>query len=89
MSEGARVVIELDREAAACIAAAAKTRGVSVGDYVRDIAVNQARRDIRASEHDVIALTPEQQLELWKALQESPQLTDEQRRLGAIIRGEA
>jgi ribosomal protein S18 acetylase RimI-like enzyme len=37
---------------------------------------------------EVIALTPEEQKELWDALNVTPNLSDAQRRLGATMRGE-
>jgi hypothetical protein len=37
---------------------------------------------------ELIRLTPSEQLALWQALEAIPQLTESQRRLGAIIRGE-
>ena len=48
-------------------------------------------RQIRASAapQEVIRLTPDQQLALWNALNEAAKLTAAQRRLGAIMRGEA
>ena len=36
----------------------------------------------------VDALTPEEQLRFWQALNEPPRLTDAQRRLGSVMRGE-
>jgi hypothetical protein len=38
--------------------------------------------------HEVIRLTASEQLAFWQALEETPHLTESQRRLGAIIRGE-
>jgi len=39
------------------------------------------------AQETVITLTPEAQLALWNALQQSPELTDAQRRLGVMMRG--
>jgi uncharacterized protein (DUF1778 family) len=36
-----------------------------------------------------IALTPEEQLAFWKALEEPVRLTSAQRKLGRLMRGEA
>jgi uncharacterized protein (DUF1778 family) len=63
-------------------------RHVSVSDYVRSIMVAQARREVDAAEQQVIALTPDEQLAFWEALNKPSRLTDAQRRLGAMMRGE-
>ena len=49
----------------------------------------QAKREIEGAREQVIALTPDEQLAFWNALNEPPVLTAAQRRLGAIMRGEA
>ncbi len=67
---------------------AARLRGISLSDYVRTVAVPQARREVRTAREQTIALTPEEQLAFWKALAEPPKLTEAQRRLGALMRGE-
>ena len=41
------------------------------------------------TQEQVLALTPEEQLAFWNALNQKPVLTAAQRRLGAIMRGEA
>jgi uncharacterized protein (DUF1778 family) len=65
------------------LAEAALLRKVSVSDYVRTVAVAQARREVQAAREQVIALTAEEQLAFWNALNESPKLTASQRRLRA------
>ena len=47
----------------------------------------EARESLAAREQ-TLALTPEEQLAFWKALAEPPKLTEAQRRLGSIMRGE-
>ncbi len=83
------LMVRLDAESKQCLAAAAELRHVSVSDYVRAVTVPQARREVRAAREQVVALTPEEQVAFWNALQEPPKLTAAQRRLGAIMRGEA
>jgi len=69
---------------------AAKLRQMSLSDYVRDVTVSQARREIAdARNDDVIRLSPQGQLAFWKALHAPIKLTPAQRKLGAMIRGEA
>ena len=82
------LMVRLDEESKQCLAQAAELRKISVSDYVRFVTVPQARREVRAAQEQVIALTPEEQLSFWKALEETPKLTPAQRRLGSVMRGE-
>jgi len=52
------------------------------------VVLAQAHRDAEAAEQRVIALTAEEQLAFWQVLNEPAQLTDAQRELGALMRGE-
>jgi uncharacterized protein (DUF1778 family) len=83
------LMVRLDEESKTCLSQAAELRRISVSDYVRTVTVAQARKEVRAAREQVIALTPEEQLAFWNALNDVPTLTDAQRRLGAIMRGEA
>ena len=82
------LMVRLDNESKQCLVEAAGLRHVSVSDYVRTVTVPQARREVRAAGEQVIALTPEEQLSFWNALNETPKLTAAQRRLGAVMRGQ-
>ena len=82
------LMVRLDNESKQCLAEAAGLRQLSVSDYVRAVIVPQARREIRAAREKIVALTPEEQLAFWTALNEAPRLTAAQRRLGAVMRGE-
>jgi uncharacterized protein (DUF1778 family) len=82
------LMVRLDDESKACLAEAAGLRRISVSDYVRQVTVAQARREVHAAREQTLALTPEEQLAFWKALNEAPELTDAQHRLGAAMRGE-
>ena len=82
------LMVRLDDESKQCLAEAASLRHVSVSDYVRTVTVPQARREVRAASEQVIAMTPEEQLSFWNALNETPKLTPAQRRLGSIMRGQ-
>jgi uncharacterized protein (DUF1778 family) len=73
--------IRLDEESMALLTQAAVLRRVSLSDYVRLVAVGQARREVLAARKQTLALTPEEQLAFWKALGETPRLTKAQRRL--------
>jgi uncharacterized protein (DUF1778 family) len=81
-------MVRLDDESKECLSQAAKLRGISLSDYVRVVTVPQARREILSARQQTIALTPEEQLTFWKALAEPVKLTEAQRRLGSLMRGE-
>ena len=81
------LMVRLDDESKAYLARAAELRRVSVSDYVRSVTVAQARREVLASRDQTIAMTLEEQLAFWNALNETPKLTERQRRLGAVMRG--
>lgn len=81
-------MVRLDEDSKAVLSQAAGLRQVSVSDYVRTVTVAQARREVQASREQTISLTPDEQLAFWQALNEPVKLTDAQRRLGAIMRGE-
>lgn len=82
------LMVRLDQDSKSDLAKAAALRGVSVSDYVRLVLVPQARREVSAAGDQTIALTPEEQLAFWNALQAPPRLTVAQRRLGRIMRGD-
>jgi len=81
------LMVRLDDESKAYLARAAELRRVSVSDYVRSVTVAQARREVLASRDQTIAMTLEEQLAFWNALNETPKLTERQRRLGSVMRG--
>jgi len=83
------LVVRLDEDSKTCLARAANLRGISVSDYVREVTIAQARREVRAAEEQIITLSPEAQLAFWTALNETPCLTEAQKRLGAMMRGES
>jgi hypothetical protein len=55
---------------------------------VRSVTVTQAEREVREAERQIIALAPHEQMAFWNALKEPPKLTDAQKALGALMRGE-
>jgi uncharacterized protein (DUF1778 family) len=83
------LMVRLDEKSKSYLSQAAELRHVSISDYVREITVAQARREVMAAREQVISLTPAEQLAFWTALSEPVKLTDAQKRLGAIMRGEA
>lgn len=80
------LVVRLDEESKTFLVRAAKLRGISVSDYVREVTVAQARREVRSAEEQIITLSPEAQLAFWTALNEAPRLTEAQKELGALMR---
>jgi uncharacterized protein (DUF1778 family) len=82
------LMVRLDDASKDYLAQAAELRRISVSDYVRTVTVAQARREVLAAREQTISLTPEEQLAFWNALHETPQLTEAQRKLGSIMRGE-
>jgi uncharacterized protein (DUF1778 family) len=82
------LMVRLDSASKAYLAQAAELRRISVSDYVRTVILGQARREVLAAREQTITLTPEEQLAFWTALNGAPVLTQAQRELGAVMRGE-
>lgn len=87
-SKSNMVVVSMDEESMQLLTAAAKLRAISVSDYVRNVAVAQARRDVVEPRGQTILLSGDEQLAVWQALQAPAKLTAAQKRLGKLIRGE-
>src|SRR5271167_1800018 len=83
------LMVRLDDESKAYLSRAAELRRISVSDYVRTVTIAQARREVLAADEQTLVLTPEEQLAFWQALNETPTLTESQRQLGAVMRGDA
>jgi uncharacterized protein (DUF1778 family) len=80
--------IRLDHESKEWISRAARLRGLSLSAYARAVAVPQARREVLPARGQTLVLTPEEQLAFRTALAEPTRLTETQRRLGSIMRGQ-
>src|SRR5215469_7146774 len=87
-SAGRSLMVRLDDDSKAYLTEAAKLRGISLSDYVRTVTVSQARREVLAARDQVLAMSPAEQLAFWNALAIRPGLTEPQRRLGWLMRGE-
>jgi uncharacterized protein (DUF1778 family) len=83
------LIVRLDDESKAYLSQAAELRRISVSDYVRTVTVAQAQKEVLAAREQTISLTPDEQLAFWNALNEPPRLTQAQRELGAVMRGES
>jgi len=86
-ASASRLMVRLDAESKQALAAAAELRRISVADYVRIVAVAQARREVASARDQTILLSPDEQLTFWQALSGPSKLTPAQKRLGAIMRG--
>jgi uncharacterized protein (DUF1778 family) len=82
------LMVRLDDDSKASLSQAAKLRGISLSDYVRTVTIPQARREVIAAREQTLALTPAEQLAFWNALATPPTLSESQKRLGSLMRGE-
>lgn len=83
------LMVRLDEDSKEVLARAAELRRISVSDYVRQVTVSQARKEVVAAAEQTIALTPDEQLAFWHALSGPVKLSPAQRKLGRVMRGEA
>jgi uncharacterized protein (DUF1778 family) len=86
---GSSLMVRLDDRSKSYLAQAAELRRISVSDYVRVVTVAQARREVRSAEKQTIAMTAEEQLAFWNALNSPVKLTAAQREMGTLMRGES
>jgi uncharacterized protein (DUF1778 family) len=82
------LLVRLDEESKAYLVLAAELRRISVSDYVREVTIAQARREVHSAREQTVALSPDEQLIFWNALSAPVRLTAAQRRLGSVMRGE-
>lgn len=82
------LMLRLDEAGKSAIVRAAELRSVSVSDYVRELVVTQARRELAQATRSIIGLSADEQLAFWTALQAKPRLTRPQRRLARLMRGD-
>jgi uncharacterized protein (DUF1778 family) len=87
MTKSSQLMVRLDEDSKSYLTKAAELRKVSISDYVRIVTVAQARREVSQAEQANIALTHEEQLAFWNALNATPKLTKAQRALGRTMRG--
>lgn len=83
------LMVRLDEQSKEILTRAARLRRISVSDYVRQITVAQARKEVAAAAEQTISLTPDEQLAFWTALTEPVKLTASQKKLGKLMRGES
>jgi uncharacterized protein (DUF1778 family) len=87
-AERSSVVVRLDHSSKQYLAQAARLRHVSMSEYVGQVAIPQARREVADAKRGIIRLTADEQLQFVEALHAPVRLTRAQRKLGRIMRGE-
>ena len=83
------LMVRLDEASKRYLTRAAELRGISVSDYVRQVTVSQAKKEVIAAVDQTIVMTADEQLAFWNALNTPVALTSRQKKLGKIMRGEA
>lgn len=78
----------MSKEQKSLIQRAAKLRKMAVSDYLRQVLVPMAERELKGADRQVIEMTAVEQTAFWQALEQPVKLTSAQRRLGRILRGE-
>jgi uncharacterized protein (DUF1778 family) len=81
-------MVRLDEASKDVLSQAAELRRISVSDYVRQVTVSQARREVSAAAEQTISLTSDEQMAFWAALNRPAKLTPAQKKLGKLMRGE-
>ena len=82
------LMVRLDDESKSYLCQAAELRGISLSDYVRTVTVAQARLEVLSAEGQPLALTREEPLAFWHALDRPVNLSAGHERLGRMMRGE-
>ena len=85
-TKDANLLVRFDNRAKAIVKRAASFRGLSMSDYVRSRIVPLAQRDLEEATTGVLRLSREDQIALWKALQQPRKLTRAQKALGRLVR---
>jgi len=83
------LMVRLDEDSKNVLTRAAELRRISVSDYVRQVTVTQARKEVTAATEQTIAMTPDEQLAFWSALDIPVKLTAAQKKLAKLMRGES
>ncbi len=81
------LMVRLDEDSKAILTQAAELRKMSVSDYVRQFTISQARKEVDAATDQTIALTADEQLAFWTALNQPVKLTKAQKKLSKIMQG--
>ena len=79
----------LSAEDKRAIQQAAALRRLAVSEYLRQVLVPLAKREVSSAEHSVIELSADEQLALWQALEAPAKLSKAQKKLARQMRGDA
>lgn len=86
--EDTSLLVEIDDQSWQQLTLAAKVRGVSLSEHIGEI-LRSVSEEIHLSVTDNVAISnPDDQRIFLEALEENPELTPAQRKLGAMMRGE-
>ncbi|HXD85183.1 MAG TPA: DUF1778 domain-containing protein [Urbifossiella sp.] len=88
-SSTSSLMVRLDEASKNVLSRAAELRRISVSDYVRQITISQAAKEVDAASEQTIALTSDEQFAFWTALNRPVLLTSAQKSLGKLMRGES
>ena len=81
------LMVRIDTKSKRLVKRAAELRRISASDYVRDVVVKQAEKEVAAAEDRTVRMSAEDQLAFWTALHAPVKLTRAQRRLGKLAKG--
>ena len=84
----ANLMTRMDQSSKKLVTRAATLRGVTTSDYVRQVVLAQARRELEEARSRTIALSAAEQRAFWEALQAPARLTKKQKELSRIMRGQ-
>lgn len=70
------------------ITQAAKLREIPVSDYIRTTVLEQAKKEVSSSKLNILQLTEAEQLSFWHVIDSEPKLSNSQKELGKLMRGE-
>jgi uncharacterized protein (DUF1778 family) len=80
------LMVRLDAESKQHLIQAAELRQISVSDYIRDVAIRQARQEVMDARERTLRLSPADQLTFWQALHAPAKPTAAQKKLGKLMR---
>ena len=80
------LMVRLDEASKTALKKAAELRRITISEYVRTVTVAQARLELKAARAHVIRMTPAEEMDFWKALNDPVKLTAAQRKLGKLMR---
>jgi uncharacterized protein (DUF1778 family) len=80
------LMVRIDTKAKRLVTRAAELRRISASDYVREVVIAQAEREVAAAEDRTVRMSAGDQLAFWKALHAPVKLTRAQKKLGELAK---